>query len=174
MFINGLEVLPSDTPIAYEQEDFIEEAKRQEFFIRNVRVPSSTHSIFEGLNELLTHADNELNELAAFCGATVVNHSWLLVENPSNEGYRQPLVPTGFRLVARVESIRQAEPVYGGEYFDRVSEGIKKYQLDRSNVFPKGHKLSDVKHTHQFVTGLRGSHSEIGLFLPDIEPRFAW
>jgi hypothetical protein len=137
-------------------------------FVRVVRfrAPGSA-----SLTEALAIADEEFDYIAQSVGAEVVGHSWgLLPITPElpNEYLenRDPLLPDGHILVAKVDVVRCLQLFLASEAID-IERGVEDYNQYDS---PSGLCWCDAN-IDQFVFGTGKNRGEPSMWLVDIEPR---
>lgn len=163
-----LPVYSADTEVVSRSDMHL--AKLAPTFVRSicVDVPGQLMT----LAEILKKTDEELEIVADFCDAEVVQHQWGLV--PDNG--RCPAIrgmPDGHRLVAEVNTIVRTSNLSGSE-----QEAIR----DRTNEYSRlrGLRLYDVKPA-QLMRGNESAHvigssvlSAITGQQREIEPRLWW
>lgn len=158
-------------------------------FVRAVslRVENIKH---ERVAKLLRHTDEELERVAALCGARVIEHTWGLAEIGDDRSgeYAQYTnldwwikrqLPKNHILAARVTALKDArklkyEPSLRA--YERVSTGVDAYYGVQT-----GYILADFKKAkvsgEQFVTGISPVENtdDRDLWVVDIEPRiYTW
>lgn len=130
------------------------------------------------LRDVLEEADRQFEQIAGFCGATVVDHTWGLYKySPDEKKYLGAIsagnirdFPDGYFLVAEVEVIepeKSAERRQAHSY--RVKAGLDQYRRASSAL-----KVHDVSSIMDFAIGtsrVRPTFRPSSLWLTDIEPR---
>lgn len=113
-----LPIYPTES-VAWERED-IKRASRNAgsaTFLRGIRVDPWVEF---NLNTLLKAADKVFEEVASYCGATVVGHTWGLAKTPSQLRYfyynevhfAHRSLPLGMSLVAEVAVLKNPVDTY--------------------------------------------------------------
>jgi hypothetical protein len=155
--------------------------------IRTVTIGAEVPANLDGFNlvQLLAVTDEELDIVADFCQAEVVNHPWGLYEIPDTEEARAKFgadrindmlhpnlkLPDDHILVAKVDVIKHAmDARFSPTSRINIRRGLRTY-----DERPNRHKLRDIK-TDQFLRqykfGIPSRQRSESLKLVDIEPRF--
>lgn len=176
MAINNLEIhqFPHDVPMVglfYTESEFNSEEMQTSTVLREIWVVPPRFCI-KSLRGLLMKTDQELQEAADLCEATVVPHKWGLVAG-SNPFYSPIQVPRNKRVVAEVDRITPADEV-PADIFATLHSGVAAYNKKRKSLQHRRYTLSDVT-TGQFMYGHNVNdpgNTQDQLFLVDIEPKY--
>jgi len=171
VFDEGIDFLKLDTlssRIKYSGK------KAGDFIVRYAltSVPSRLPMVQNGLESFLQTFDNHLEQSAATVGATVVEHTWGLVERTSAHGfYNTPeLADFGindYLLAARVMILPGTRVSFQhGVLYSQLEERLQK---TRSEQLSTQGWTSDAVRAVQFT--VQRQQGDMSLYLHDIEPR---
>jgi hypothetical protein len=168
---SGLPVFEPTRRVAQQPQEMRMAADSTASFTRAIRFITPAHAAGElTLREGMRMLDDELLEIAGFCGALVVGHRWGLIDTRSQPYARHPqsdLVPAGYMLVAEVDALKDARPL-SPTSIRSVEEGVFKYRCAKQAGQPY---LTDI-YPEQFLE-TAPPESEPSLHLTDIDGRFS-
>ncbi len=164
----GLYIYGCDNKVAQHPSEMKATAAKQASFLRAVKVvvPADIPAETE-LRTFLDAANGQLGKVARYCGAQVVGHEYALLDNRSNDvqpRHAPPyLVPEGYMLVARVDTVQEAQP-FTPEQEEQIRSGVVQYwdEANGSNV------LKDI-FPKQFMFGKIAGQAEVELRLVDTD-----
>ncbi len=163
----------STESIAWKREEIVRTCRstREATFLRGIRVDPWVDF---NLNTLLKVADNVFEEVASYCGATVVGHTWGLAKTPLELRYfyyndvvfAHRSLPLGMSLVAEVAVLNHAYDLDDADdttLASTVRTAIASYRYDKS----RNYVWTDGS-TAQFM--IEAAETSPKLVLTDIEP----
>lgn len=168
----GLYIYDCDTKIAQHPNEMRVAAAEQASFLRAVKVvmPGGIPAEIE-LRTFLDAANRQLNKVARYCGAQVVGHEYALLDNRSwdiQPRHAPPyLVPEGYMLVARVDTVQEAQALTAA-HEEQIRDGIICYGGEAS----ENSILKDI-YPEQFMFGGIAGQTEAELKLIDTDIIYA-
>lgn len=150
------------------------------YFVRPVRVLSDIAVAFS-LDTILAKADEEFERLGSLTSATILPHTWGLIERPPLRIkldtsfamlHTHPELPDGVLLAAKVETIQEQSPLNDDD-FTLIYEGFGRYRNQYLPGYNQNQVLTDVYSSVQYSKGQLSSQPKEQVILHDIEPLIA-
>lgn len=169
---SGLPVFEPVVRVAQQPHEMRQAADNAASFVRAIRfIPPAYKEGELSLREGMQMLDDELLEVAGYCGALVVPHQWGLVNTRSQPYVRHPqspLVPAGYMLVAEVDAVADPRPL-SPRSIGLVEEGVFAYRCAK----PPGERfLTDIYPAQFLETPGEAPADDPRLHLIDLDGRF--